>query len=142
MGSKKNEIVHYAALPFRMEDGHPMVLLVTSRETKRWIIPKGKPEKKLLPHEVAAREAFEEAGVHGKITDEAFATFDSTKRLDNGREVPIKVRVYLLEITEILAEWPEKHERERRWVSPGEAALLASEPGLVGTMLDFSALWS
>lgn len=142
MGGKKQETIHYAALPFLVEDGHPMVLLVTSRETKRWILPKGKPEKKLRPREVAAREAFEEAGVHGQIADESFATFDSIKRLPDGRELPIKVRVYLFEITEVLDDWPEKKERERRWANPGEAALLASEPGLVSVLLDFASRWA
>lgn len=142
MGGKKDEIIHYAALPFLIEDGHPKVLLVTSRETKRWILPKGKPEKKLRPREVAAREAFEEAGIHGRTVEEPFATFDSVKRMANGREVPIKVRVYLFEITEVLDDWPEKKERERRWATPGEAALLASEPGLVSVLLDFASRWA
>lgn len=141
MDGKKNDTVHYAALPFLIEDGHPKVLLVTSRETKRWILPKGKPEKKLRPPEVAAREAFEEAGVYGKISPEPFAVFDSVKRLDNGREVPIKIQVYLFEVNKVLADWPEKKERERRWATPGEAALLATEPGLVSVLLNFSAAW-
>lgn len=142
MGGKKNDTIHYAALPFRIEDGHPLVLLVTSRETKRWILPKGKPEKKLKPHDVAAREAFEEAGLIGTAARDPFATFDSFKRMPDGREIPIKVRVYLFEVTEILDKWPEMKERERRWATPGEAALLASEPGLVGILLDFSARWT
>ncbi|MGE5547450.1 MAG: NUDIX hydrolase [Solirubrobacterales bacterium] len=138
MPSKKNT-VQYAALPYRFENGHPMVLLVTSRETKRWILPKGKPEKKLRPREVAAREAFEEGGVTGQVADKPFAIFPSTKRLEDGRELPCLIRVYLFEVKETLDTWPEMAERQRRWVSPGEAALLASEPGLVTVLLDFSA---
>lgn len=114
-----------------------MVLLVTSRETKRWILPKGQPERKLSPHQVAEQEAYEEAGLIGTVFKTAFATFDSFKRLKSGKELPCQVRVYLLEVSHELGAWPEQHERERRWMTPGEAALKVGEPGLVRVLLDF-----
>lgn len=135
--SADKPLVQYAALPYRIIDGHPEVLLVTSRETKRWILPKGQPERKLSPHQVAEAEAYEEAGLIGTVFKSSFASFDSIKRLKNGREMPCKVRVYLLEVAHELDAWPEKHERERRWMSPGEAALLVTEPGLVQVLLNF-----
>src|SRR5439155_1631186 len=56
--------VQYGALPYRLSAGsRPQFMLVTSRETRRWIIPKGSPKKGKSPHHSAAREAFEEAGV-------------------------------------------------------------------------------
>lgn len=137
----KKELLQYAALPFRIEEGQPKVLMVTSRETRKWILPKGRPEKKMAPDRVAAVEAYEEAGVRGRVVGEAFATFVSSKRLANGREVPCTIRVFLLEVEQELAKWPEMKERERRWTTPGEAALLASEPGLVEVMLAFSSRW-
>lgn len=137
-GERKKPLVQYAALPYRIEDGHPMVLLVTSRETKRWILPKGQPERKLSPHQVAEAEAYEEAGLIGTVFKTAFAQFDSFKRLKSGREVPCLMRVFLLEVTHELAAWPEKAERQRRWMTPGEAALLVTEPGLARVLLDFS----
>lgn len=134
---KKKPLIQYAALPYRIEDGHPLVLLVTSRETKRWILPKGQPERNLSPHQVAETEAYEEAGLIGTVFKTAFAQFDSFKRLKDGREVPCTVRVYLLEVTHELTAWPEKDQRERRWMTPGEAAMMVTEPGLVRVLLDF-----
>lgn len=139
--TKKRDAIQYAALPYLLEDGHPRVLLVTSRETRRWILPKGKPEKRMAPHAVAAHEAYEEAGVRGTVADKPFATFASTKRLSSGREIPCEIRVYLLQVEETLDRWPEMHERERRWVTPGQAALLSSEAGLIDVLLTFSGLW-
>lgn len=137
----KKDMIQYAALPYIVEDGHPVVVMVTSRDTGRWILPKGKPEKRLSPPEVAAQEAFEEAGLKGVVAAEAFARFASFKRLASGREVPCDVEVYLFEIGETLGTWPEMNQRQRRFMSPGEAALVASEPGLVSVLLDFSARW-
>lgn len=136
-GNDKKSLTQYAALPYRVVDGHPMVLLVTSRETKRWILPKGQPERKLAPHQVAEAEAYEEAGLVGTVFKTPFAEYDSFKRLKSGRELPCLMRVYLLEVTHELGSWPEKGERERRWMTPGEAALLVTEPGLVRVLLDF-----
>lgn len=127
----------YAALPYRIEDGRPMVLLVTSRETKRWILPKGQPERKLAPHQVAEQEAYEEAGLIGTVFKTPFATFDSVKRLKNGKEIPCGIRVFLFEVNHELGAWPEQSQRDRRWMSPGEAALTVNEPGLVRVLLDF-----
>ncbi len=134
--------VQYAALPFRLVDGQPEVLLVTSRETKRWIIPKGKPEKGLSACEAAAQEAYEEAGVTGFVSTKAVASFPSVKRLRSGIEVPAVVRVFLLDVQAILDDWPERTQRERGWMSPGEAAMRVTESGLVQLMLDFGALWN
>lgn len=133
----KKSIVQYAALPYRIDDGHPMVLLVTSRETKRWILPKGQPERKLAPHQVAEQEAYEEAGLIGTVFKTPFATFDSIKRLKNGKELPCEVRVFLFEVNHELGAWPEQNERDRRWMSPGEAAMIVGEPGLIRVLLDF-----
>lgn len=135
-------ISQYAALPFREKDGEVYVLLITSRETKRWILPKGQPEKKLPPHKVAALEAYEEAGVRGTVANKPFASYMTTKRLRSGREVPCCMQVYLCTVTKELKDWPEKSERERRWVTPAEAALLVTEDGLTAVLLDFAARWN
>ena len=134
-------IIQYAALPFRRVEGEPQVLLVTSRETRRWILPKGRPEKKVPARDVAAQEGNEEAGLVGKISVKSIGSFPSTKRLRSGQEVPTRVRVYMLLVAKELDDWPEKSQRERRWVSPGEAVMLASEPGLTEFLLHFAALW-
>lgn len=133
----KKQLVQYAALPYRIVDGDPMVLLVTSRETKRWILPKGQPERKLAPHQVAEQEAYEEAGLIGTVFKSPFASFPSVKRLKTGEELPCEVRVFLFEVNHELGAWPEKSERERRWMTPGQAAMVVGEPGLVRVLLDF-----
>ncbi len=131
-------LLQYAALPYRLEGRDPMVMLVTSRETKRWILPKGQPEKKLSPARVAEQEAFEEAGLVGRAHRTPHASFPSIKRLKNGKEVRCRVIVYLLAVSSQVDTWPEQKQRERRWMTPGEAALLTGEPGLVSILIDFS----
>jgi 8-oxo-dGTP pyrophosphatase MutT (NUDIX family) len=125
----------YAALPFRMTDDGLRVLLITSRETRRWVIPKGWPEKDLLPHELAAREAFEEAGILGRTERNPIGSFRYEKRLTEKKAVLCIVDVYLLEVEQELDEWPEKGQRERRWMTPAQAALLVGEGGLVEVLL-------
>ncbi|WP_207480383.1 NUDIX hydrolase [Arenibaculum pallidiluteum] len=125
----------YAAVPYRLEGNRVQVMLVTSRETRRWVIPKGWPESGLEPHELAAREAYEEAGLVGRPSPTPFGYFEYDKRLDSGREVPCRVEAYLLEVERELDDWPERGQRERRWMSPGQAAMLVEEGGLVSMLL-------
>lgn len=132
-------MVQYAALPYRTDGGTLEVMLVTSRETKRWIIPKGWPEKKVKPHELAAREAYEEAGLVGHADPDAVGTFRYDKRLKSGRSVWCEVQVFMMEVERELDEWPEKGQRERRWMAPAQAALLVQEPGLVELLLHLAA---
>ena len=128
----------YAALPYMVRDGELQVLLVTSRRTHRWIIPKGWPEKGLKGSQVAAREAFEEAGVVGKVAGKRIARFEYIKRIDDARTQPCRVSVYPLAVEQILDEWPEKHQRQREWMTPGQAAMRVSEAGLIQLMLDLT----
>lgn len=131
----------YAALPYRVVDGLPQVMLITSRETRRWILPKGRPEKRMKPFEVAAAEAFEEAGVLGHIAATVFSSFASHKRLKTGVELPCTIKVYLLEVNQELDYWPERDQRERAWFGLHQAALVAGEPGLIRVLDEFCALW-
>ena len=133
--AKRQRNIQYAALPIVERDGQTEVLLVTSRETRRWIIPKGWPEKKLKPHEVAAREALEEAGVEGRVHAKPLATYGYGKRLRSGKTIPCEVETFLLEVTREHDDWSERRQRERRWLPPAEAALLVSDAGLVEILL-------
>lgn len=137
----KKSTIQYAALPYRIDDGQPVVALVTSRETKRWILPKGQAEKKLKPFQVAENEAYEEAGLIGHVFETPLTTFPSVKRLKDGTEIPAEVVVFILEVAHVLDNWPERKQRQRRWMSPGEAAMVVGEPGLVQVLLDFGARW-
>ncbi|HWL48129.1 MAG TPA: NUDIX domain-containing protein, partial [Sphingomonadaceae bacterium] len=74
-----------AALPYRSEgDGSVRVMLITSRETRRWVVPKGNPIRGLAPHEAAAHEAFEEAGLHGIACPTALGSYQYRKRRRDG----------------------------------------------------------
>jgi 8-oxo-dGTP pyrophosphatase MutT (NUDIX family) len=121
----------YAALPWRRAPGGGVeVLLITSRETRRWVIPKGWPMKDKKPAPAAAQEAFEEAGVVGPAATRAIGAYHYDKRLRSGRLQQVKVMVYPLEVREEHDEWPEKGERERLWTTPAEAAGRVDEPEL------------
>lgn len=135
MMSDRTSCIQYAALPYRLQNRRPEVLLVTSRETRRWIIPKGWAEKAVKPHAMAAREAYEEAGVRGTVDHRPFGSYRYIKRLTTTKSVLCSVTVYLLEVEEELDDWPEKSERERRWLSPSQAALTVGESGLVEMLL-------
>ena len=119
-----------AALPVRRNpDGSCEVLLVTSRETRRWIIPKGWRQPPAEDHAAAAREAHEEAGVLGTAHFESIGSYVYQKRRRTG-VTTVRVSVYLLTVTEELAEWPEREHRKRAWFTPAEAAAKVDEPGL------------
>lgn len=128
--------VQYGALPFREdEDGELRVLLVTSRETRRWILPKGWPERKIAPHLLAAKEAYEEAGVRGVAATEPIGSYRYGKRMADGSVVPCEVQVYPIQVVRMRKSWPERKERERIWVTLAEAAMMVEEPGLVSLLL-------
>jgi 8-oxo-dGTP pyrophosphatase MutT (NUDIX family) len=119
-----------AALPLRLaKNGSIEILLVTSRDTGRWIIPKGWTSKRIKDCKAAAREAREEAGVKGKILREAIGTYRYIKR-ELGNGALIEVRVFLLKVSKRCKRWPEKRERRRAWFDIEDAASRVSDPGL------------
>ncbi|HTI67256.1 MAG TPA: NUDIX hydrolase [Caulobacteraceae bacterium] len=128
--------VQYAALPYR-QAGEVEILLVTSRETRRWVIPKGWPMKGKKPHAAAAREALEEAGVTGRIGRSALGAYPYVKWLGNGAPAPCRVRVFPLEVMRERNVWPEMGQRERRWFSVPDAAAAVDEPELAELILTF-----
>lgn len=136
--ARKNAVKQYAALPWRRGgDGRIEVLLITSRETRRWVIPKGWPITGLGGAQTAAQEALEEAGVTGEVWAEPVGGFDYDKRLKNGRLQPVDVEVFPLAVHEELDAWPEKDQRKRRWVPASEAAELVAEPHLAELIRGF-----
>jgi 8-oxo-dGTP pyrophosphatase MutT (NUDIX family) len=112
-----------AALPWRRDaEAGVEIMLVSSRETKRWIIPKGWPIKGMKPHQAAAIEALEEAGLEGKIEKEPVGVYHYGKRLDNGAVLTCKVDVYPLKVSRQRKSWPEKGQRVTRWFPAEDAA--------------------
>lgn len=128
----------YAALPWRRAKGGQIeVLLITSRETRRWVIPKGWPIKGLDPPASAAQEALEEAGITGAVWAEPVGGYGYDKRLKDGRLQPVAVDVFPLAVEQELADWPEKGQREKRWFPSAEAAALVVEPQLAELIREF-----
>ena len=137
--AKKGErIRQVAAIPFRLrEDGNIEVLVVTSRTTRRFIVPKGWPMKGKSGRKAAVIEAQEEAGVLGKALKRPAGTYSYWKRLANGF-IRVDVAVYLLEVTEEMADWRESANRQRAWLPPADAALLIDEPELSTLLRDLT----
>jgi 8-oxo-dGTP pyrophosphatase MutT (NUDIX family) len=130
-GLKKNgesRGIQYAALPYRKRaDGRVEVMLVTSRGTRRWVIPKGWPMKGRKPHAAAAREALEEAGLVGQVGKEPIGSYSYDKRLKGGMAIPCRVDVFPFAVKSQRKRWPEKGERSAKWFSPEEAAEAVEE---------------
>lgn len=117
-------------MPWRPTPAGVEVLLITSRETKRWVVPRGNVIRGLEPHMSAAQEAWEEAGIRGRTAPESLGLYHYRKRLRFGRAVQAEVHLFPLEVTEELEDWPERKERERRWFDPSAAADAVDEPEL------------
>ncbi len=120
-----------AALCHRVKGDNTEVLLVTSRDSGRWIIPKGWPIRGLKSSEAALQEAWEEAGVrNSKAIEAPIGTYTYDKRQNTGWDMPVETLVYSVAVTELSEDFPEAHERTRRWVSPSDAANMVAEPEL------------
>lgn len=119
------------------EDGAPLVLLITSRDTGRWVVPRGNPIPGLPPHLAAAEEAWEEAGVRGRVISAAIGDYRYRKTRRSGRGVRAHVTLFPLAVEEELADWPEALVRTRRWAAPDEAAGLVIEPELRALLARF-----
>lgn len=129
--------LQYAALPYRVTGGRLEVMLITSRGTHRWVVPKGWPIRGLKPHAAAAREAFEEAGLEGEVGRRALGAYRYDKRLKSGAAVPVQVEVFPFAVGHQRARWPERDQRVCRWMSPDEAAASVDEPGLAALIRTF-----
>jgi 8-oxo-dGTP pyrophosphatase MutT (NUDIX family) len=128
----------FAAVPWRRNAaGEVEILLITSRETRRWVIPKGWPIKGMSSAKSAAREAFEEAGVGGKVRKRPVGTYHYDKRLKNSRQQHVRVAVFALAVETEADVYPELGQREKTWVTPVEAARLVDEPELMVLLATF-----
>ncbi|UWQ22940.1 NUDIX hydrolase [Jannaschia sp. W003] len=128
-----------AALPLRWKGGEVEVLMITSRDTGRWVVPKGWPMRKTEPWAAAAIEALEEAGAKGRMAREVFGTYAYGKRLKGGDVVPCLVRVYPMIVEKLKRDWKERSERTRRWFPVAEAAGLVDEPELAELLMSLES---
>ncbi len=124
-------LVQYGALPYRRTlNGTLEIMLITTKRSRRWIIPKGDPIKGLKPAKSAAREAFEEAGIRGSIGEKSIGAFRFQKTLDSAPNVLCEVKVYPLNVKQQMREWPEASQRTARWFDPAEAQAAVKDAGL------------
>ena len=126
-------------LPYRVgEDGQVRILLITSRQSRNWIVPKGN----LMPGrswtEAAAQEAFEEAGVVGQIDDVAIGQYRYQKARPLGLGRPCVVTIFPFEVERQETEWPEQHERSQCWATLGAAARMVRNRELGRVIAAFS----
>ena len=129
----------YGALCWRMHRGRVEVLLITSRDTGRWVIPKGWPMEGRRPDEAAAQEAWEEAGVTGESGVTALGLFSYDKARKSKEALPCVVTVYPLRVERLAARFPERAERRRRWFTAERAARLVAEPELRAMLAQLAA---
>lgn len=128
-------------IAYRAVHGQVQVLLITSRDTGRWIIPKGNISVGVSPSRAAETEAYEEGGVKGEVEGSiplGFYTY--FKQRGSGDRCPTSVEVYLLRVAKRVKKWPEKRERRLSWVSIEEAITLVEEPGVVPLLRRLSEL--
>jgi 8-oxo-dGTP pyrophosphatase MutT (NUDIX family) len=150
--SRKATGIQYAALPYRLEAGRVEILLITSRETRRWVIPKGWPMKGLAPREVAAAEAAEEAGLIGEAEPDPIGSYRYLKRLAAGegggegdgdeprpRDTAVQVIVFPFRVAGRHDSWKEQGQRDARWFPAPRAASRVHEPALRRLIRDFGA---
>ena len=134
---KRKTGIQYAALPYRVAGSKLEILLVTSRRTRRWIVPKGWPVEGLQPAACASVEALEEAGVSGEVEKTPIGHYRYLKHHKSRPSEPCKVEVYALRVTQQRKSWAEVAERERRWHTVQEAAAAVDEPLLRLLILAF-----
>jgi 8-oxo-dGTP pyrophosphatase MutT (NUDIX family) len=124
-------VMQYGALPYRVTaSGSLELLLVTTRQSNRWIVPKGHRIKGLTPAQCAAREAFEEAGVRGAVEKKPIGAFRFVKTVDDALGVMCEVRIFPLKVKRELPNWPEAPERTPRWFEPSAALAVVNDSGL------------
>lgn len=124
------DVEQIGALCWRLHRGKVEVLLVTSRDTGRWVIPKGWPMADRLPADAAAQEAWEEAGVKGDVVADALGVYLYDKVIKPGILLPCRVSVYPLRVAMLADSFPERKERRRKWFAAAKAARKVAEPTL------------
>ncbi len=137
-GARKGEVrMQLAALPWRLRRGKVQVLLITSRTTRRWIVPKGWPIDGRTPAQAAATEAWEEAGARGTASPICIGIYSYTKGMEVDPDLPVMVAVYPFEVRALAAGWPEAGQRRRKWLSRRKAAGRVDEPELAALIETF-----
>lgn len=134
---KRGVRTQFGALCWRKRADEIQVLLVTSRRRKRWIIPKGWPQDNATPAKAALTEAWEEAGVDGKVKPVCLGIYSYNKDLMEGSLMPCVVAVFPVKVKKLLGSFPEKSDRRRKWFSLEKAAKKVDDPELSVLLANF-----
>lgn len=137
-GHKRDVRTQFGAICYRVRNGDVQVLLVTSRESGRWIIPKGWPMDGETPSEAAATEAWEEAGVKGKVRNACVGIYTYSKRMNGQNNIPCVVAVFPIKVKSLEKNFPEKDQRKRKWFSLKKASKAVDERDLGQILRHFS----
>ena len=135
---KSGAKLQYGALCWRQGADGVEVLLITSRDTGRWVIPKGWPIPGLSPEAAAAQEAWEESGAQGVMNPLCVGRFGYQKCLSVNASVPCAVAVYAMRVEGLAKSYPELKERRRKWFTAERAARKVAEPELRALLLSLS----
>ncbi|WP_415405231.1 NUDIX hydrolase [Tateyamaria sp. SN3-11] len=137
-GAHKTDVrTQFAALCYRIKNDKVQVLLVTSRRSGRWIVPKGWPQDGKTPAQSAAIEAWEEAGVLGRPDPRPLGMFSYSKLIEDDDDLSCVAMVYAVKVKTLASEFPEVGQRKRKWVSRKKAAAMVDEPELARILRDF-----
>ena len=137
-GAKKSDVrAQFAALCYRVVKDKVQVLVISSRGTGRWILPKGWPMDGKTPAEAALQEAWEEAGVIGKVVSAPLGLYSYQKVQDHANDFPCIAVVYAVKVKSLSKDFPEAGERRVKWVGRKKAAKLVDEPELSQILRDF-----
>ncbi len=128
--AKRETRTQFGALCFRRKKAGLEILLVSSLDTGRWIIPKGWPMDGMTPSQAAAEEAWEEAGARGRVYETTVGLYSYSKWLDEELSLPVIVVVFGLEVQRLDDRFPEAGQRKRKWFTPKKAAARVDEPEL------------
>jgi 8-oxo-dGTP pyrophosphatase MutT (NUDIX family) len=129
MPNKHKHTPQSAVIPYRRRRKNNEVLLVTSLGSGRWVFPKGHIEEGLSARQSAEKEAFEEAGVSGRLSPNRIGYYLYCKNIkENTRSY--QVDVFAMSVKLVLESWPEEHKRQREWMSPENAANVVKEDDL------------
>ncbi|MAW54435.1 MAG: NUDIX hydrolase [Rhodospirillaceae bacterium] len=129
MHSKRKHTPQSAVIPYRRRRKNFEVLLVTSLGSGRWVFPKGHIEGDLSARQAAEKEAFEEAGVGGRLSPNRIGYYCYRKKNEKNTRT-YQVEVFAMNVTDVLESWPEEHTRQREWMSPENAADAIAEDDL------------
>jgi len=134
---KRDVRTQFGAICWRINKDKIQILLVSSRRTGRWVLPKGWPMDGETPAGAAMTEAWEEAGVDGKVSPICLGIYSYTKAFDGSDNLPCVVAVFPVKVRRLSSDWPEEGERRRKWFSLKKAAKEVGEPELRRILLDF-----